>query len=127
MDNHEFSVAVLRLLTDVIRKLKPEQVEQLAEGKAGLTFLPPGASVVFPGPNAGEVRAGLAAARSRSEATNYLAGLKLKKAELVSLAKQFDIAVTSKDTMPVIQRRIVDGTVGSREDAAAIRDPSWSR
>jgi hypothetical protein len=127
MDNHEFSVAVLRVLTDVIKKLKADQVEQLAEGKASLTFLPPGAAITFPGPDAGEVRARLAAARSRQEATNYLASLKLKKADLVSLAKQLDIAVASKDNMDVVHRKIIEGTAGAREDAAAIRDPAWGR
>jgi hypothetical protein len=127
MDNHDFSVAVLRQLTDVIKKLKADQVEQLAEGKASLTFLPPGASVVFMGPDADEVRARLAAAQSRREAADYLAGLKLKKPELVSLAKQLDIAVVSKDTVPAVHRKIIDGTAGVREDAAAIRDPSWNR
>lgn len=127
MDNHEFSVAVLRQLTDIIRKLKAEQVEQLAEGKASLTFLPPGASVVFPGPDADEVRTRLAAAQSRREAADYLASLKLKKPELISLAKQLDIAVVNKDTMPVVHRKIIDGTAGVREDAAAIRDSSWGR
>jgi len=127
MDNQEFSVAMLRVLTEVIKKLRPDQVEQLATGKANLTFIPPGASVVFPGPDAGEVRARLAAARSRLDAADYLAGLKLKKPDLVSLAKQLDISVVSKDTMPVIHRKIIDGTAGMREDAAAIRSPSWGR
>jgi hypothetical protein len=127
MDNHEFSVAMLRVLTDIVKKLKADQVDQLVEGKASLTFLPPGASVTFPTPDAGEVRARLAAARSRQEASNYLDSLKLKKADLVSLAKQLDIAVLSKDAVDVVRRKIIEGTVGAREDAAAIRDPAWGR
>jgi hypothetical protein len=127
MDNHGFSVAVLRLLTDIVKKLKADQLDQLVEGKAELTFVPPGAAVVFPGPDAGEVLARLANAASRQEAAQYLAGLKLKKADLVSLAKQLDIAVVSKDTMAVIQRKIVEGTAGVREDHSAIRDRSWGR
>ena len=126
-DNHSFSVAVLRLLTDVVKKLKADQVDQLVDGKAELTFVPPGAAVVFPGPDANEVRARLANAPSRQDASQYLAGLKLKKVDLVSLAKQLDIAVVSKDTIPVIQRKIVEGTVGVREDHSAIRDRSWKR
>jgi hypothetical protein len=127
MDNHGFSVAVLRLLTDIVKKLKADQVDQLVEGKAALAFVPPGAAVVFPGPDAGEVRARLAAAGSRQEAAEYLAGLKLKKPELISLAKQLAIAVVSKDTVPVVQRKIVEGTAGVREDHSAIRDRSWGR
>lgn len=127
MDNHGFTVAVLRLLTDVVKKLKADQVDQIVEGKATLAFVPPGATVVFPGPDADEVRARLASIASRDEATRYLAGLKLRKAELVSLAKQLDIAVTSRDTMAVLQRNIVEGTVGARTDHSAIRDGNWRR
>jgi hypothetical protein len=127
MDNHGFSVAVLRLLTDIVKKLKADQLDQLVEGKAELTFVPPGAAVVFPGPDASEVRARLATAASRQDATQFLASLKLKRADLVSLAKQLDIAVLSKDTIPVIQRKIIEGTVGVREDHSAIRDRSWGR
>ncbi len=127
MDNHGFSLAVLRLLTDIVKKLKADQLDQLVEGKAELTFVPPGAAVVFPGPDASEVRSRLASAASRQDAAQYLVSLKLKKADLVSLAKQLDISVVSKDTMPVIQRKIVEGTVGVREDHSAIRDRSWGR
>jgi len=125
MDNHGFSVAILRFLTDTVKKLKADQIDQLVEGKAELTFVPPGAVVVFPGPDASEVRDRLASAASRQVAAQYLASLKLKKPDLVSLAKQLDIAVVSKDTIPTIQRKIVEGTVGVREDHSAIRDRSW--
>jgi hypothetical protein len=125
MDNHGYSVAVLRLLTDILKKLKADQVDQLVEGKAELTFVPPGAVVMFPGPDASEVRTRLASSASRQDATQYLASLKLKKADLVSLAKQLDIAIVGRDTMSVIQRKIVEGTVGAREDHSAIRDRSW--
>jgi hypothetical protein len=127
MDNQGFSVAILRLLTDIVKKLKGDQLDQLVEGKAELKLVPPGAAIVFPGPDAGEVRDRLASAASRQEAAQYLAGLKLKKPDLVSLAKQLDIAVVTKDTMPTIQRKIVEGTVGVREDHSAIRDRSWRR
>jgi hypothetical protein len=127
MDNHGFSVAVLRLLTDTVKKLKADQVDQLVEGKAKLAFVPPGAMVVFPGPDATEVRSRLASAASRQDAAQYLASLKLKKADLVSLATQLEIAFVSKDTMPVIQRKIVEATAGVREDHSAIRDRSRGR
>jgi hypothetical protein len=127
MDNHGFTVTVLRLLTDVVKKLNADQVDQLVEGKAKLAFVPPGAAVVFPGPDADEVRARLSSIASRHEATEYLAGLKLKKADLVSLAKQLDIAVASKDTVTVLRRNIVEGTVGARADHSAIRDGTWRR
>ncbi|SMC99016.1 hypothetical protein [Kibdelosporangium aridum] len=77
--------------------------------------------------DASGVRARLAALTNRGEADRYLSDLRLKKSELVSLAKQLDVAVQSNDTMMVIRRKIVDGTVGVREDHAAIRDRTWAQ
>lgn len=124
-DNYESIAAVLHIVGDELRKLKPEQIEQLVEGKASFVFRPPGASLVITGPGAAEVRARLAAAGSRHKAMAYLEGLKLKKADLASLARQLDIAVYSKDTVAEIKRKIVQGTAGTREEAAAILGGSW--
>jgi hypothetical protein len=117
IDNREFFVKVQRQLTALIEGLKPDQVEQLAMGKASLVFLPPGGRIVV---SDGEVRARLAAARSRKEAMDYLAGMKVD--DLKSLARQLNIAVYSKDKKLDLQRKIIDGTAGLREDAAAIQN-----
>lgn len=127
IDNQAFTVAVLRHVTSVVSRLKAEQIEQLVEGRAELAFLPPGASIVFPGPDPHKVQAQLAAVHTREAAAEYVAGLKLKKPELVALAKQLGVAVASKDTVAVLQRKIIENTVGARVDASAIRDPSWQR
>jgi hypothetical protein len=124
-DNYESVAAVLRIVGDELRKLKPDQIEQLVEGKASFVFLPPGASLVITGPDAAEVRARLAAAETRQKAAAYLQGLNLKKPELVSLARQLGIAVASKDVVAEIRRKIVQGTAGTREEAAAILGGSW--
>jgi hypothetical protein len=125
MTENESIVAVLRIIGDELRKLKPEQIEQLVTGKAGFVFRPPGASLVVAGPDAAEVRERLTTAGSRQKATAYLQGLKLKKPELVSLARQLDVAVGSKDVIAEITRKIVQATAGTREESAAILGGSW--
>lgn len=124
-DNYETVAAVLRIVGDGLRKLTPDQTDQLVAGKASFVFCPPGASLVTAGPDAAEVRTRLVAAQSRQKASSYLEGLKLKKPELISLARQLDIAVGSKDRVDDIKRKIVQGTAGTREEAAAITGGSW--
>jgi hypothetical protein len=124
-DHYDSVLLVLRLVADRLKKLQPAQVEQLIQGKADFVFLPSGATITITGPEADEVRARLAAAGNRHEAGRYLDGLKLKKNELVSLARQLDIVVGGKDTILTIKRNIIEGTTGAREDAAAIRSGSW--
>jgi len=118
MDNREFFVKVQRQITALIEGLKPDQVEQLAVGRASVVFLPPGGQIVVSG---GEARTRLAAMGSRKEAIEYLAGMKVD--ELKSLARQLDVAFQSKDRKSDLQRKIVDATAGLREDADAIQ--SW--
>lgn len=72
-----------------------------------------------------EVLAQLAAAKTRREATDYLAGRNLTKAELVAVARHLDVAVDSRDTLATLRRKLVESTVGVREDTAAFRDRSW--
>jgi hypothetical protein len=108
-----------------ISKLKAEHVRLLVEGRASLVFLPLGATIVPPASDADEVRLRLDALNSRQEATAYVDGLKLKKSELLVLARHLGVAVQSKDTVAVLKKRIVDGTVGARADVAAIRNGSW--
>src|SRR3712207_8306652 len=51
----------------------------------------PLAAEASPGPNAGDVRTGLAALTSREEGENYVADLKLKKPQLMTLANQLGV------------------------------------
>ena len=71
------------------------------------------------------IRGQLDAFSGRGEAVTYLDGLKLKKPALVTLARQLDVATSGKDTVDEIKRKIIEGTVGTRADAAAIRGGSW--
>lgn len=72
-----------------------------------------------------EVLAKLATVKTRREASDYLAGLNLKKAELVAVARHLDVAVDSRDTLATLRRKLVESTVGVREDTVAFRDRSW--
>jgi hypothetical protein len=118
VDSRDFFLKVQRQITAIIQGLKPDQIEHLAAGKAKLVFLPAGAQVVLP---ESEARERLAGMRNRTEAEEYLASMMVT--ELRTLARQLDIAVYSKDKKADLKRKIVDGTVGMREDSAAIR--SW--
>jgi hypothetical protein len=118
-------VALLRDVATTINKLSPEQFDQVAAGDARLAFVPPGGKVVVAGPDAGPIRAKLAATESRQTAVAYLDSLGLKNDELRSLAKQLSVAVLSKDPKPTLVQKIVDATAGAREDTAAIHSPKW--
>jgi hypothetical protein len=124
-DDYDIAVSVLRLACDVLKKLKADQIQQLVEGKANLAFLPSGAQIVVAGPDSSEVRASLDAMQSRHEVVTYLDRLKLKKPELVALARQLGISVVSKDTVRDVRQKIIELTVGARADAAAIRSQAW--
>jgi len=118
-------VTLLRDVATTINKLSPEQFDQMAAGDARLAFVPPGGKVVVPGPDAGPIRAKLAATESRRAAVAYLDGLGLKNDDLRSLAKQLSVAVLSKDLKPTLIQKIADATAGAREDTAAIHSPKW--
>lgn len=118
-------VALLRDIATTINKLSQEQFDQMTAGDARLAFVPPGGKVVLPGPDAGPIRAKLAATESRQAAVAYLNGLGLKNDELVSLGRQLSVAVGSKDAKAILVQKIVDATTGAREDTAAIHNPEW--
>jgi len=118
-------VALLRDVATTINKLSPEQFDQMAAGDARLSFVPPGGKVVVAGPDAGPIRAKLAATESRQAAGAYLDSLGLKNDELRSLARQLNVAVLSKDPKSTLVQKIVDATAGAREDTAAIHSPKW--
>ncbi|OLF17261.1 hypothetical protein [Actinophytocola xanthii] len=125
MDNYDFSRTALKILHDTFRGLTRDQLDQLVDGRAKLAFLPPGAKVQVPAASLDAVRDRLAAIEDRQEAERYVTGLKLKKDDLVALARQLGVVVRSKDRVADVTRNIVEGTVGVRVDHNAIRDSSW--
>jgi len=124
-DEFDHAVTALRIACGAVGKLKADELRQLVEGKGSIVFLPLGASVVTTGPDVQAVRRQLDAFSGRGEAVAYLDSLKLKKPALVTLARQLDVATNGKDTVDEIKRKIIEGTVGTRADAAAIRGGSW--
>ncbi len=124
-DEYDHAVTALRIACDAIGKLKADELRLLVEGKGSLAFVPLGASDTASGPVARDIRARLDALQSRREAVAYVDGLKLKKPALVTLARQLDIAVTGREAVAEVKRKIIEGTVGTRADVAAIRGGSW--
>lgn len=66
-----------------------------------------------------EILAALATATNRAAARDAIAHA--RKGTLVAAAAELRVAVTMRDSHATIVARMVDATVGAREDAAAIR------
>ena len=124
-NTRDLILASFQIVTGFIRGLRPEQLDQLLDGKAAIGFLPPGARIVTTGPDAAEISKRLQAFETRTEAERFLGDLGLKRAELVSLAKQIGLGGLTKDNMPTIYKRIAETMVGMREDASAMHGQSW--
>jgi hypothetical protein len=124
-DDYDRAVEAFRLACTALSKLKAEEIRLLAEGKGSIAFLPLGATIVQSGPTAAGIRLRLENLHTRQEATTYINGLKLKKAELQALARELGIMIQSKDSMATLRSKIIEGTVGTRADVAAIRGGSW--
>jgi hypothetical protein len=126
IDITEQLTAVFRTVGDFLRKLKPEELSQLADGTARIVVLPPGATVNPPAVDADQVREALRQLSNRQQGLNYLLKLKLKAADQKALARKLDIAIEAKDNMETVRKKIVNGTVGARLDTATISDRSWA-
>ena len=77
--------------------------------------------------SAEKVRADLISIGDRAAATRYLDDLKLKVGELRTLARELDIAVSSRATKPAVVAEIVQWTVGRRLSSEAISRPAPAR
>lgn len=110
-------------VAELLRRLKPEEVEALQTGEARL-------EVVFKTPRAkapvalsvdiARVGADLKALPDRNSALRYLKDLKLAKAPLAELASRLDVPVAAKDAAATIMQKIVEQKVGLRLDSDAI-------
>jgi hypothetical protein len=124
-DDYDRTVAAFRLACTALSKLTAEEIRLLADGKGSIAFLPLGSTIVQSGPTTEEMRSRLENIHNRQEATTYINGLKLKKAELQALARELGIIIQGKDSMATLRSKIIEGTVGTRADVAAIRGGSW--
>lgn len=141
-DSAELTHDVLLRVAEFLRKLPPEQLEDLASGSAHLEVVsrsPLAAvrrqrlpvrertpTVEMPRPIE-QIGADLAGFTDRATAASYLDELKLSVAQLRSLAAGLGIAVSSKATKLQARDTIIQWTVGRRADAAVLARPGARR
>ncbi len=135
-DEPKQSLAVLRRIAEFLEFLPPEQVDDLADGRARLTLIPWGAkgplvpAQVKPAkaprppraPSAVDtsvIRVALDNANSREEAMSMLAPHTV--GDLRAVAASFGMGGLAKMTKAPLIQQIVEFTVGARLSAAAIR------
>jgi len=116
---------LLQRVGEFLRKVSVDQVEALAAGEARLEIVPKGARitggaatkavapVALPLP-AEQVATDLRSLGDRASAARYIDDLKLKKPQLVLLARELNVQISSKTTMPQIRDLIVEQKVGHR-------------
>ncbi|WFE23669.1 hypothetical protein O7621_10565 [Solwaraspora sp. WMMD937] len=139
----DLSHAVLIRVADFLRTLPPEQLAALADGTAQLTVATAGPQQpAAPAParrsravkaakpavvvDTDRIRADLAAIDDRVAAGRYLDDLGLKVAELRALATELGVALPSRAAKAVIQKNIVQATVGRRLTSAVLSRPASS-
>ncbi|MDG4775050.1 hypothetical protein [Solwaraspora sp. WMMD792] len=140
----DLSHAVLIRVADFLRTLPPEQLAALADGTAQLTVATAASGPQQPAAPAparrsrakaakpavvvdtDRIRADLAAIDDRVAAGRYLDDLGLKVAELRALATELGVALPSRATKAVIQKNIVQATVGRRLTSAVLSRPASS-
>ncbi|MFC0526590.1 hypothetical protein [Phytohabitans kaempferiae] len=122
---------MLQRVGEFLKKLSQEQYDALVAGEARLEVVLKGArvsgggvkkaaaSAVLPLP-ADQVAADLRNLDDRQSATRYLDDLKLNKSQLVLLAKELNVKITTKQNMTQIRDLIVAQKVGSRLTTDAI-------
>lgn len=133
MSDAKLSLAVLQRVSEFLADLPVEHLEDLAAGRARLTFIPAGSSAPH-APASARSRAAsrsadadvdvsahrdaLAAMQSRDEGRAYLSRLKVKP-DLTALAKL--LGVGASGTKAALIDRIVERMIGARLNSAAIR------
>ncbi|MDQ7911004.1 hypothetical protein RB614_41605 [Phytohabitans sp. ZYX-F-186] len=122
---------MLQRIGEFLKKLSQEQYDALVAGEARLEVVLKGARVSGGGAkkaappaalpvSADQVAADLRNLDDRQSATRYLEDLKLGKPQLVLLAHELNVKVTTKQTMAQIRDLIVAQKVGSRLTTDAI-------
>ena len=128
-ESADLTHAVLHRLTQFVRRLSPQELSDLASGAARLDLVRPPA-VAAPAPPrdgavpADEVRSTLAGMSDRASAAQYLDGLRLTTPQLRVLARDLNLAVSSKAGKTEVRDTIVQWTVGRRVDGAVLSRPS---
>jgi hypothetical protein len=118
------AIVLLQRVSEFLKKLTPEDIEALETGEAKLSVVhktPPRRAAAAPlALDIEQVNTDLKAISDRSMAARYLTDLKLKKPQVVELAKGLEVPIASKDSIPTIVAKIVEQKVGYRLDTNAI-------
>lgn len=132
-DPADLTHGVLLRVAEFLRKLPADQLAELADGTAKLEVVPkagrrPAARTSRPSPVAAtEVRAALTQIGDRAAARRWLEDQRLTVPQLVTLAKELDIAIAAKPRKDDALDKIVQWTIGRRLDSAAISRPAPAR
>ncbi len=122
---------MLQRVGEFLKKLTADQYAALVSGDARIDVVPKGARIVGPATKrpaapvelplpADRIVADLQAIGDRDAAAGYLDDLRLKRPQIVLLAGQLGIRVTTKNTIPQIRDLIVEDKVGHRLATNAI-------
>jgi len=119
------AIALLQRVSEFLKKLSPEDAQALETGEAKLAVVhktaPKRAAAAVPlSLDVEQVNTDLKAISDRAAAARYLMDLKLKRPQLVELAKALDVPVASKDSMATMIAKMVEQKVGYRLDTNAI-------
>jgi hypothetical protein len=119
------AIALLKRVSDFLRGLSDEDIQALETGEAKLAVVrkaaPRTAQPVELSLDPDRVNADLKTIDDRATAARYLQDLKLKRPQLVELARRLEVPFGSKDSMATIVARIVEQKVGSRLTGEAFR------
>jgi len=118
------AIVLLQRVSELLKKLSPEDLQALETGEAKLMVVhkaaPRKAASVPLTLDIEQVNTDLKTISDRAMAARYVMDLKLPKPQLVQLAKGLDVPVASKDTIQTIVAKIVEQKVGYRLDTNAI-------
>ncbi|GAA3232786.1 hypothetical protein ACFO1B_21200 [Dactylosporangium siamense] len=115
---------MLQQIGEFLKKLKKEEYDSLLAGDSRLMVVPKGARIsagttrtaepVALAVDTAQIDADLRSLGDRQSAARYLDDLKLKKAQILQLAKELNVHVRAKDTISQIRDLIVEQKVGHR-------------
>lgn len=132
MNDVESSIAVLREISNFLRRLSDEEVRQLAAGEARIVLdskktRPSTRSKERGSVNIARTIEVLGTKATREEGLSYLEQLHLTRMNLRRLADAMDLPVPKSDTVDRLTDRIIEATIGYRLRSAAIRDRGAER
>ncbi|SRR6266851_6616361 len=116
---------VLRRVSNFLRTLSDDQIEDLIAGRVNLTLAPePGRRrqrSKVDTPDVSMIQAELQSRMSREEGMEYLESLSLTRPSLQAIAAAMDLPTPRGDSVARLKERILEATIGYRLRSEAIR------